>query len=172
MGEGAILTFQKLPQEREDPGASSQAWKAMEMHQGTQEAFNGGSLRRSESRVILMVSLFSKARDQSPSISGMSFTLLECGDLRSLEIPFLEEEMFFALPSLSGNKAPKLDRQISDVALIANEAIDSRLKGNSLEALIWFKAIFGLKINMENSEFIPVGMLDDEEVLALSSDVG
>lgn len=36
MGEGAILTFQKLPQEREDPGASSQAWKAMEMHQGTQ----------------------------------------------------------------------------------------------------------------------------------------
>ncbi|RVW99041.1 Transposon TX1 uncharacterized 149 kDa protein [Vitis vinifera] len=49
------------------------------------------------------------------------------------------------------------DRQILDATLIANEVVHSRLKDN----------VGGLKINLEKSELIPVGRVNDIEGLAL-----
>ncbi|KAL6314052.1 hypothetical protein AAG906_011787 [Vitis piasezkii] len=54
-------------------------------------------------------------------------------------------------------------RQILDTALIANEAIDSMLKMNESGVL----SISGLRINLDRSEILPVGKVENVELLAL-----
>ncbi|RVW47732.1 hypothetical protein CK203_105087 [Vitis vinifera] len=58
-------------------------------------------------------------------------------------------------------------RQIFDVVLIANEAIDSMLKSNKSGGLYRLDIEKRLKINLTNSEIILVGRVEDLEELAL-----
>ncbi|RVW62021.1 hypothetical protein CK203_062421 [Vitis vinifera] len=108
--------------------------------------------------------LLVETEDWRPRMGNLQFRVLGSERARSLEEPFSEKEVFEALYSLSGDKAPeelkfhfsrlnskkggcgrakrlqtnKLEyqhafiqnRQILDVALIANKAVDSRLKVN------------------------------------------
>ena len=53
--------------------------------------------------------LLSKSRDGRPTIRGLCLKILGRDNSRSLEEPFSEEEVFDALNSLCGDKAPGLD---------------------------------------------------------------
>ena len=53
--------------------------------------------------------LLIEAREQKPSIDGITFESLGRDDLRNLKIPFSEEEVFVSLSSLYGDKAIELN---------------------------------------------------------------
>ena len=48
--------------------------------------------------------------DWRANLEGLAFSKLEELEVESLELPFMEEEVVFALNELDGEKAPSLDR--------------------------------------------------------------
>ncbi|RVW24933.1 hypothetical protein CK203_079541 [Vitis vinifera] len=88
-----------------------------------------------------------------PTINELSFEVLGEQDAANLEVPFFEEEVFTALSELREDKAPGW-----------------RVSGRSGDGVDISHLLFvndTLSINLEKSELIPVGMVENVEGLAL-----
>ncbi|RVX00466.1 hypothetical protein CK203_037011 [Vitis vinifera] len=112
-------------------------------------------------------------------MEGLDFNRIDVEEAARLEEVFSEEEVFSALSDLNGDKALgcRVNGRSGDGALVSHllfaddtlvfcEASEDQMVYLSW-LLMWFEAISGLRINLDKSEILSVGRVENLEALAL-----
>ncbi|RVW41547.1 hypothetical protein CK203_068199 [Vitis vinifera] len=122
-------------------------------------------------------SFLSKIEEWRPRCNGLQVGLREGEDAAMLEAPFSEEEVFGALSYLNGDKAPSPNvsqwrfggaedlKDFKSISLVGSlYKLLAKVLANKLKNVM---AMLRLKVNLDKSEIISVGRVENVEDLTL-----